>query len=121
MKPWQCTAVTEVEVSGVGPRYVLCELVAHEEQDHHHAGMLIDKDPWGAGWVRWVSSAPEGHIECREWCGVQPDIYGPACTLFRSHPSLHSWDFTDPTVEVLADEIESGWLRRPPGPDSKTP
>jgi hypothetical protein len=105
---YRCTAVAELPPPPDAPedaesRHALCELV--EGHEGEHADHLWDEDAVrGAVWVLWDDST--ARLVLVEWCEVsEKDDGEDACTLFRGHPDVHSWSFTDPTMEALRAEV----------------
>ncbi|MET9975852.1 hypothetical protein ACFYOI_00255 [Streptomyces microflavus] len=109
----QCTAVALLpppdhvvapSVPGHRPEagHVLCEL--GERHDDDHAAMLWDEGgrPGSAVRVRWKGSG-SARLTPLPRCPAL-DTRDEACGLFAAHPSAHSWDVTDPTVEAITRE-----------------
>ncbi|MFJ1592037.1 hypothetical protein ACIOD0_17560 [Kitasatospora albolonga] len=88
-------------------RHVLCEL--GEDHDDDHAGMVRDEGgrPGSAVWARWDERGVR--LASLSWCPALT-AEEDACGLFANHPSAHTWDVTDPTVEALKREVAK---RRP--------
>jgi hypothetical protein len=118
-KLYRCTAVAlfpppEGAPPGTEPSPALCELVEGHEREH--ADQWSDEDELGRSiWLLWDDTSARGALV--EWCETEdPNNHEVVCTLFRGHPDLHSWSFTDPTMDALRAEVDremaSGRLRR---------
>ncbi|MEU4950752.1 hypothetical protein [Streptomyces lavendulae] len=67
-----------------------------------HAEMLCDNRPGVALWVRWTDH-PTELVWLRD-CPVadtDPSGTGDACSLFVEHPGGHTWEITDPELELI--------------------
>ncbi len=103
----QCTAVGNVPMPDGTVVHPLCELV--ERHDGEHAAHRWDMDPVGGSvWIRWRDDA--ARFVFVPWCDTEVD--DKACHLFSGHPGAHSWDYYDPTWEVLRRIVTDGVNRR---------
>ncbi|MCT2591168.1 hypothetical protein LHJ74_14835 [Streptomyces sp. N2-109] len=110
----RCTAADEVHpppqmvplLDSAEPGWALCELA--EDHDDRHATFICDlKRPGPELTIWWMWGPGGGEFVMRHPCPgtTTGDESGDACTLFHAHPSGHSWQVTDPTMEALRQEL----------------
>ncbi|MDT0489133.1 hypothetical protein RM717_01265 [Streptomyces griseus] len=92
-------------------RHVLCEL--GEDHGDDHADMVWDEGgrPGSAVWARW--NGRDVKLASLPWCPALT-AEEDACGLFADHPSAHTWDVTDPTLEALRQELAKERPHRSP-------
>ncbi|MFE2292841.1 hypothetical protein [Streptomyces sp. NPDC059452] len=104
----KCTAVARFDppdrvvaffasVHRLESRHLLCEL--GEDHSDDHAAMLWDEGgrPGSAVWARWAGK--NMRLASLDWCTALTSNE-EACGLFGGHPSAHTWDVTDPSLEA---------------------
>ncbi|MGW5445427.1 hypothetical protein [Streptomyces asiaticus] len=105
-----CDSAPDGSLAEISPD-ALCEL--GENHADHHASYLWD-DGEITVWFLWGDDGYQKFIVV-PWCGVPDHADEEVCTLYRDHPSDHSWAVTDPLREAEREEMERlvrGWIRR---------